>query len=202
MYQFVKTRKLFLVSILCCSTVSNVADVGGADGSDDEQVELAQEQEAATPDMEIGVETEDSQSSPGTSSRLTTPLPLTPVSRPTPGKRIQHGPKKDIIEEKLLEIIQKPESKPDEEELFCLNLAAKLRKIKDPQKREYAQLQLQQTLYNCMYGDASQPQPQQMPQQMPQQFPTLMAHQQSSSSSSLQSYDYTMSSDGSTFTSI
>ena len=194
-----------MVSILCCSTVSNAADVGGADGSDEEQVELAQEQEAATPDMEIGGETEDSQSSPGTSSRLTTPPPLTPVSRPTPGKRMQHGPKKDAIEEKLLEIIQKPESKPDEE-LFCLSLAAKLRKIKDPQKKEYAQLQLKQTLYNCMYGDAPQPQPQpqpqQFPQQLPQQFPTLMAHQQSSSSSVLQSYDYTVSSDGSTFTSI
>ena len=61
-------------------------DVGGADGSDDEQVELAQEQEAATLDMEIGGETEDSQSSPGTSSRLTTPPPLTPVSRPTQGR--------------------------------------------------------------------------------------------------------------------
>ena len=178
--------------------------LGVPDGSDDEQVELSQEQEAATPDMEIGGEREDSQSSPGTSSRLTTPPPLTPVSRPTPGKRMQHGPKKDPIEKKLLEIIQKPESKPDEEELFCLSLATKLRKIKDPQKREYAQLQLQQTLYNCMYGDAPQPQqlPQQMPQQLQQQFPTLMAHQQSSSSSGLQSYDYTMSSDGSTFTSI
>ena len=89
-------------------------------------------------------------------------------------------------------------------ELICLSLAAKLRKIKGPQKREYAQLQLQQTLYNCMYGDAPQPQPQpqQLPQQLPQQFPTLMAHQQSSSSSGLLSYDYTMSSDGSTFTSI
>ena len=32
-----------------------------------------------------------------------------------------------------------------------------------------------------------------MPQQPPQQFPTHMAHQQSSSSSGLQSYDYTMS---------
>ena len=79
-------------------------------------------------------------------------------------------------------------------------------------------MRLQQTLYNCMYGDAPQPQPQQllqqmpqqlpqqMPQQllqqMPQQFPTHMAHQQSSSSSGLQSYDYTVSSDGSTFTSI
>ena len=183
-----------------------MADIGGADGSDDEQVELSQEQEVATLDMEIGGETEDNQSSPGTSSRLTTPLPLTPVSRPTPGKRMQHGPKKDPVEEKLLEIIQKPESKPDEEELFCLSLAAKLRKIKDPQKREYAQLQLQQTLYTCMYGDVpqpqSQPQPQQLPQQLPQQFPTFMAHQQSSSSSGLQRYDYTMSSDGSTFTSI
>ena len=195
-----------------------MADVGGADSSDDEQVELSQDQEVATPDMEIGGETEDSQSSPGTSSRLNTPPPLTPVSRPTPGKRMQHGPKKDPVEEKLLEIIQKPESKPDEEELFCLSLAAKLRRIKDPQKREYAQMQLQQTLYNCMYGDAPQPQPQQllqqmpqqmpqqllqqMPQQLPQQFPTPMAHQQSSSSSGLQSYDYTVSSDGSTFTSI
>ena len=64
-----------------------------ADGSDDEQVELSQDQEVATPDMEIGGETEDSQSSPGTSSRLNTPLPLTPVSRPTPGKRMRHGPK-------------------------------------------------------------------------------------------------------------
>ena len=171
-----------------------------ADGSDDEQVELSQDQEVATPDMEIGGETEDSQSSPGTSSRLNTPPPLTPVSRPTPGKRMRHGPKKDPVEEKLLDIIQKPESKPDEEELFCLSLAAKLRRIKDPQKREYAQMQLQQTLYNCMYGDA--PQPQQLPQQMPQQFPTHMAHQQSSSSSGLQSYNYTVSSDGSTFTSI
>ena len=193
-----------------------MADVGDADGSDDEQVELSQDQEVATPDMEIGGETEDSQSSPGTSSRLTTPPPLTPVSRPTPGKRMRHGPKKDPVEEKLLDIIQKPESKPDEEELFCLSLAAKLRRIKDPQKREYAQMQLQQTLYNCMYGDAPQPQrlpqpqpqqlpqqlPQQMAQQLPQQFPTHMAHQQSSSSSGLQSYNYTVSSDGSTFTSI
>ena len=146
--------------------------------------------------MDIGGETEDSQSSAGTSSRLTTPPPSTPVSRPTPGKRMRHGPKKDTVEEKLLEIIQQPESKPDEEELFCLSLAAKLRKIKDPQKKEYAQLQLQQTLYNCMYGDAPEPQLQ------PQQFPTLMYPQQSSSSSGLQSYNYTMSSDGSTFASL
>ena len=103
--------------------------------------------------------------------------------------------KRDTVEEKLLEIIQQPESKPDEEELFCLSLAAKLRKIKDPQKKEYAQLQLQQTLYNCMYGDAPQPQLQ------PQLFPTLMDHQQSSPSG-LQSYNYTMSSDGSTFASL
>ena len=186
-----------MVSILCCSTASNVADAGGADGSDDDEVEVAQEQEAATPDMDIGGETEDSQSSAGTSSRLTTPPPSTPVSRPTLGRRMQHGPKKDAIEEKLLEIIQQPESKPDEEELFCLSLAAKLRKIRDLKEKEYAQLQLQQTLYNCMYGDDPQPQPQ--PQQLPQQFPTLIDHQQNSSSSGLQSYNYTVSSDGSTF---
>ena len=184
-----------MVSILCCSTASNVADAGGDDGSDDDEVEVSQEQKAGTPDMDIGGETEDSQSSAGTSSRLTMPPPSTPVSRPTLGKRMRHGPKKDTVEEKLLEIIQ-PESKPDEEELFCLSLAAKLRKIKDPQKKEYAQLQLQQTLYNCMYGDAPQPQLQ------PQQFPTFMDPQQSSSSSGLQSYNYTMSSNGSTFASL
>ena len=191
-----------MVSILCCSTASNVADAGGDDGRDDDEVEASQEQEAGTPDMDIGGETEDSQSSAGTSSRLTMPLPSTPVSRPTLGKRMQHGPRKDTVEEKLLEIIQQLESKPDEEELFCLSLAAKLRKIKDPKKKEYTQLQLQQTLYNCMYGDAPQPQTQPQPQHQPQQFPTLMDHQQSSSSSGLQSYNYTMSSDGSTFASL
>ena len=192
------------MSIICCSTASNVADAGGDDGSDDDEVEASQEQEAGTPDMDIGGETEDSQSSAGTSSRLTTLPPSTPVSRPTPGKGMRHGPKKDTVEEKLLEIIQQPENKPDEEELFCLSLAAKLRKIKDPKKREYAQMQLQQTLFNCMYGDAPQPQlqPQPQPQLQPQQFPTLMDPQQSSSSSGLQSYNYTMSSDGSTFASL
>ena len=107
-----------MVSILSCSTASNVADAGRDDGSDDDEVEASQE--AGTPDMDIGGETEDSQSSAGTSSRLTMPPPSTPVSRPTLGKRMQHGPKKDTVEEKLLEIIQEPERKPDEEELFCL----------------------------------------------------------------------------------
>ena len=101
-----------MVSILCCSTASNVADTGGrCHGSDDDEVEASQEQEAGTPDMDIGGETEDSQSSAGTSSRLTMPPPSTPVSRPTLGKRMQHGPKKDTVEEKLLEIIQEPERK-------------------------------------------------------------------------------------------
>ena len=45
------------MSILCCSTASNVADAGGDDGSDDDEVEASQEQEAGTPDMDIGGET-------------------------------------------------------------------------------------------------------------------------------------------------
>ena len=77
-----------MVLILCCSTASNVGDTEGADGSDEDEVEVAQEQEAATPDMDIGGETEDSQSSAGTSSRFTMPPPSTPVSRPTLGKRM------------------------------------------------------------------------------------------------------------------
>ena len=77
-----------MVSILGCSTVSNVADAGRDDGSDDDEVEASQEQDMGTPDMDIGGETEDSQSSAGTSSSLTTPLPSTPVSRSTLGKRM------------------------------------------------------------------------------------------------------------------
>ena len=38
------------MSILCCSTASNVGDAGGDNGSDDDEVEASQEQEAATPD--------------------------------------------------------------------------------------------------------------------------------------------------------
>ena len=77
-----------MVSILCCSTASNVADAGGEDGSDDDEVEVSQEQDVGTPDMDIGGETEDSQSSAGNSSRLTMLLASTPVSRPTLGKRM------------------------------------------------------------------------------------------------------------------
>ena len=77
-----------MLSILYCSTASNVAEAGGDDGSDDDEVEASQEQEMGTSDMDIGGETEDSQSSAGTSSRLTMPLPSTPVSRPTLGKRM------------------------------------------------------------------------------------------------------------------
>ena len=100
---------------------------------------------------------EDSQSSPSASSnRGTTPPPLTPCRRPTPGKRMHYGPnKRDTIEERLLKIIEKLEKEPDEHEIFCLSLATSLRKIQDPQRKEYTELQLQQTMYNCMY--CSQP---------------------------------------------
>ena len=79
---------------------------------------------------------EDSQSSASASSnKVTTPPPLTPCRRPTPGKRMYYGyNKRDAIEEKLLKIIEKPEKEPDEDEIFCLSLATSLRKIQDPQK--------------------------------------------------------------------
>ena len=70
-----------------------------------------------------------------------------------------YGPKRDAIEEKLLQIIKNPEKEPYEDEMFCLSLAATLRKIQDPQKKEYTELQLQQTLYNCMYGSVVNSQP-------------------------------------------
>ena len=112
-----------------------------------------------TDKTQISDEMKDSQSSAGNSSqsqsssnRVTTPPSLTPCRRPTPGKRMCYSPKKDAIEDKLLQIIEKPEKKCDEDEMFYLSLAATLRKIQDPQKKEYTKLELQQTMYNCMYG--------------------------------------------------
>ena len=104
---------------------------------------------------------------------------------------MHYGPnKRDAIEEKLLKIIEKPEKQPDRDEIFCLSLATSLRKIQDPQRREYTKLQLQQTMYNCMYG--SQPnvgltQPHQVPMPMSQHQPK---------------YNYSVNSDGSTFDSF
>ena len=170
------------------STVSNVADEGKEDKSDDE----GQEQVSDTLDTQIVDEMEDSQSTASASSNMvTTPPPLTPCRRPTPGKRMHYGQnKRDPIEEKLLKIIEKPEKEPGEDEKFCPSLATSLRKIQDPQRKEYTKLKLQQTMYNCIYG--SQPnigltQLWQVPVPMPQ-------HQQS--------YNYSVNSDGSTFTSF
>ena len=116
-----------------------VADDGEEDGSHDGE---GQEQFAADiQDTQITDEMEDSHSS-ASSNRVTTPLPLTPCRRPTPHKRMHYGPKIYAIEEKLLQIIKKPEKEPDENEMFCLSSAATLRKIQDPQKKEHTKLQL------------------------------------------------------------
>ena len=104
--------------------------MGGEDKSDDE----GQEQGVDTMDTQIVADVEDLQSSASAcSSNITTPPPLTPCTRPAPGKRMHY--KKDAVEEKLLQIIGKPEKEPDEDEIFCLGLATLLRKIKDPQKK-------------------------------------------------------------------
>ena len=105
-----------------------------------------------------------------------------------------YGPKKDAFEDKLLQIIEKPEKKPEEDEMLCLSLGATLRKIQDPQKKEYTKLQ--QTLYNCMYGSVAHLQPnvgQTQPQQVQVPMPKLQ-HQQN--------YNYTANNNGSTFTSF
>ena len=144
---------------------------------------------------------EDPQSSAGnsfqsqsSSNRVTTPPPLTPCRRPTPGKKMHCGPKKDAIECKLLQIIKKLKKKPDEDEMFCLSLAATLKKIQDPQKKEYTKLQLQQTLYNCMYCSVVNSQPN-VAQTQHVQVPVPMPHHQ-------QNYNYPVNSDGSTLASF
>ena len=170
------------------STVSNVADERDEDKGDDE----GQEQIFDNLDILIVDEMEDSQSTASAPSNMaTTQPPLTPCRRPTPGKRMHCGQyKKDVIEERLLKIIEKLEKEPDEEEKFCQSLATSLRKIQDPQRKEYTKLRLQQTMYNCMYG--SQPN---VGLTQPQQVPMPMSHHQ-------QSYNYSVNSDGRTFTSF
>ena len=156
----------------------------GEDKSDDEE----QEQGVDTLDTQIVADVEDSQSSASAcSSNITTPPLLIPCTRPEPGKRMCY--KRDAVEEKVLEIIGKPEKEPDEDEIFCVGLATSLRKIKDPQRKEYTKLQLQQTMYNCMYGSL------QPNVGLTQQVPMPISHPQ-------QSYNYGVNTDGSTFTSF
>ena len=69
-------------------TVSNVADEGEEDKSDNK----GQEQVSDNLDSQIDDEMEDSQSTASASSNMvTTPPPLTPCRRPTPGKRMHCG---------------------------------------------------------------------------------------------------------------
>ena len=103
-----------------------------------------------------------------------------------------YGPKRNAIEEKLLKIIEKPEKQPDEDEIFFLSLATSLRKIRDPQRKEYTNVQVQQTMYNCMYGSQPNVGP---TQPQPQQVPMSMSHHE-------QNYNYCVNSDGSTFASF
>ena len=97
-----------------------------------------------TLDSQIDDEMEDSQSTASASSnRVTSPPPLTPCRRPTPGKGMHCGQnKRDAIEKRLLQIIEKPEKEPDEDEKFWQSLATSLRKIQDPQRKEYTKLRL------------------------------------------------------------
>ncbi len=144
------------------------------DGStQDEEVE-SEPEEARDSD---NVSTTSTQASSSQSSRVDTPPPVKSKSRLTPGKRRQN--KQDQrIESKLLEIIHKPEEKADEDQLFCMSLAGSLRKITDPQRKEYAKLQIQQCVYNCLYGASA-----------------------SGASNRNDNYQYTVS-DGQTFTSF
>ena len=98
-------------------------------------------------DREDVVDSESSQSIPASSQHVYSPPPI----RGKIQTRQRHC-KESCIEEKLVEIIEKPESKLNEDEMFCLSIAATLKKIKYPQKKEYVRLQLQQCLYNSLYG--------------------------------------------------
>ena len=105
------------------------------------------EDESNIDDREDVEDSESSQSTPASSQQVYSPPPIR--GKIQPGKRCY---KESHIEEKLLEITEKPETKLDEVEMFCLSITSTLKKIKDPQKKEYTKLQLQQCVYNSLYG--------------------------------------------------
>ena len=149
------------------STVSNVADEGDEDKSDNE----GQEQVSDNFDSQIDDEMEDSQSTASASSnRVTTPPPLTPCRRPTPGKRMHCGHnKRDAIEERLLKIIEQLEKEPDEDEKFCQSLATSLRKIPRPSKEGVHKVEVAANnvrLYVWLTAQCRSDQPQQVPMPM------------------------------------
>ena len=100
-------------------TSSNVTD------SDEDESDIDEKE-----DVE---DSESLQSPPASSQLVYTPPPIT--AKIQSGKRCYKG---NHLEEKLLEIIEKPETKLDEDEMFCLSISSTLKKIKDPQKKEYA----------------------------------------------------------------
>ena len=110
-------------------------------------VAASNEDESDIDDSKDVVESESSQPTPASSQHVYSPPPIR--GKIQLGKRHY---KESCIEEKLLEIIEKPETKLDEDEMFCLSIAVASKKIKDPQKIEYVKLQLQQYLYNSLYG--------------------------------------------------
>ena len=92
---------------LLFNTASNIAD----DGKDDDNSDEGETQNTQVQVSQISDEQEDNQSSIGTSSQssnwVTSPPPSTPLRRPIPGKQMRYAPKKDCIEDKLLQIIKK-----------------------------------------------------------------------------------------------
>ena len=91
-------------------------------------------------------EIKDSESSVGTpqsspNNRVHTPPPVFPKVHVTPNK--QHRNMKDNrVEEKLLQICEKPEPKHDEDEMVCLSLTVTPEKITHTQKKELSKVQL------------------------------------------------------------
>ena len=108
-------------------------------------VTASNEDESDIDDREDVVDSESLQSTPASSQHVYSPPSI--KGKIQPGKR--HC-KESYNEEKLLEIIEKPKTKLDEDEMFCLSISATLKKIKDPQKKKYVTLQLQQCLYNSL----------------------------------------------------
>ena len=95
---------------------------------------VGEEDESDDGDTQISNKLEDSQSSAGNSSQSSNNRVYNTTAF---NSKVETniGQKQDATEDKMLQIIKKPEGKLDEGEMFCFSIATNVRKIQDPQKK-------------------------------------------------------------------
>ena len=130
-----------------CRMSSNIGDEDDEnhdDNSDDGDSQAQEHEHDKIEDSESSASTPQSSQSSSNNMVLTPPHVLPKVDV-TPGK-LHRKKRNNRVEEKLLQMIEKPEPKHDEDKMFCLSLVATLKKITYLQRKELTKLKLQQSL--------------------------------------------------------